>query len=288
MLMGIIGNGYVGGAVRAFLEAKQEQVRVFDLDPARSIHSRAEVAQTDLVFLCVPTPTREGRQDLAAVWQSLIALNQLVGSQQRVVPVMIKSTILPGTSRKLQAEFPHLRIVFNPEFLTARTAVHDFAHPPAVILGFGQDPNDLILRLHREWFPWVHTVVCQWEEAELLKYTCNTFFAVRAGFWNGIYDLCKALGVEYSTLAAGAHKLTSHIQPSYCTVPGPDGQRGFGGACLPKDGWALLGLADTLGVDLSVLRATLEANLRHRPETDLGLRNRSSRVVRVGDGKPPK
>ena len=266
MKIGIIGNGYVGGAVKAFMTVQQEQVLVFDRDPTRSTHSLEQVAQADLVFFCVPTPTKQGQQDLSAVSETLAALNRLTPGP--TLPVVLKSTVLPGSCRRLQVQAPKLRLIFSPEFLTARTAERDFASPPRVVLGFGPEGSDEgVARLHRDWFPQTGLVLCSWEEAELLKYACNTFLAVRVGFWNDLYDLCQVLGVKYEHVVYPAHDVVARVVPGPCRVPGPDGQRGFGGACLPKDSAALLTLAESLDMDLGVLRQTVKANLRRRPET---------------------
>ena len=265
MKLGIVGNGYVGGAVRVFMEAREE-VRVFDSDPTRCTHSLEEVAESDLVFICLPTAHSGGGQNSTIVLDACVALDGLVS---RRTPVIIKSTILPGTSREIQSFCPNLEVVFSPEFLTARTAERDFANPLKVVLGFGSTRGQDIVLHHQAWFPESELVLCSWEEAESLKYACNNFLATRVGFWNDFYDFCQAMGVDYDLVAGQAHDLIQLIAPEYCLVPGPDGQRGYGGACLPKDSWALMTLAGELGVEMSVLRSVIKSNIKRRPETDL-------------------
>lgn len=264
MKIGILGCGYVGGAVRDFFQSRGDDVRVFDIDPARGTHSREQVVDADCIFVCLPTPTRGGRQDVSAVFSEVIRLSELV-LPDRCPTVFVKSTVLPGTCRKLQAVNPQLRIVMSPEFLTARTAVADFARPTSIVLGFEGTPCPEALQWHEEWFPGVEVRAGSWEWAELVKYARNTFYAAKVGFWNEMHTLCERLGVPYEALRWGVIA-GGWVNPMHTQVPGPDGKFGFGGACLPKDSEALVAFGDALGVDLSVLRQALASNAERRDD----------------------
>ena len=173
--------------------------------------------------------------------------------------LVLKSTVLPGTCRSLAVKH---RLVFNPEFLTARTAVEDFAHPDSIVLG-GPHVDDLAELYDRHFSA---KILCMsWEEAELVKYTRNTFYALKVAWWNEVYDLCAAHGVDYKQVKDGV-LASGWVNPMHCDVPGHDGRRGFGGACLPKDSEALVAHADACDVDLSILRAVLKSNRKYRPE----------------------
>lgn len=257
--IGVLGHGFVGQAVREFFEGHGHEVRVYDSNAARSTHSLKETCAAQFVFVCIPTPTRNGVQDQGALEEVVAALTRW---SRPTTVVVIKSTVLPGTTRRVAARLKN-PVVFSPEFLTARTASYDFAHPDSIILG-GPDTEqvaELLLQYHAE-VPLLRT---SWEEAELIKYARNTFYAVKVGWWNEVFDLCEALGVDYDGVKQGV-LASGWVNPMHCNVPGPDGQRGFGGACLPKDSEALVGFAKQHGVDLSILEAVLTSNRKYRTE----------------------
>lgn len=258
--IGVIGNGYVGGAVAAFFREKARQCLVYDTNRERSGCTLSDVTQCPVIFVCVPTPTTEyGQQSLAAVHQALISIP--VTTEM----VVLKSTVLPGTSRKLAVQYNH-NLVFSPEFLSARTAEEDFASPTSIILGTGA-PQPSTAAFFQETWPDVPILEMTWEEAELVKYARNTFYAAKVAWWNEMYELCDALGVPYDRVKEGA-LAGGWINPMHTKVPGPDGMFGFGGACLPKDSEALLEFAFANGVDLSLLRQALKSNKKlRRPAT---------------------
>jgi UDPglucose 6-dehydrogenase len=256
-LIGVLGHGFVGKAVREFFEGHGHQVRVYDKDPDRSTHVLAETCSSEFVFVCVPTPTLGGIQDQTALEEVGAALIQWASPSTTVV---IKSTVLPGTTRRLATSLKS-PVIFSPEFLTARTASYDFAHPDSIILG-GHDTMK-VEALLTQYHPDVPVMRVSWETAELIKYARNTFYAVKVGWWNEVFDLCEALDVDYEVVKQGV-LASGWVNPMHCEVPGPDGQRGFGGACLPKDSEALVGFANQHGVDLSILKTVLTSNRKHR------------------------
>lgn len=259
--IGVIGNGYVGSAVHAFFHSHGCDVRVFDTNPERSTHHLVEACQADFVFVCVPTPTEDGKQDIGAVAAALAAIEEH-GADHTVV--ILKSTVLPRTTRKLAWEFKRHPLVFSPEFLSARTAAEDFAHPTNIVLG---GAHELVTPLFKKHWPDVELMLVTWETAEFIKYARNTFYALKVAWWNEMYDLCATTRVDYEAVKQGV--LTSGwVNPMHCDVPGHDGQRGFGGACLPKDSEALLAFAAESGQDLTILRAAVESNDKIRGSND--------------------
>lgn len=251
-IIGVIGNGYVGHAVASFFRVKGCDVRVYDRDPTRSIHEVRETCQADFVFICVPTPTDYRTQNLDAVATAIKLVNDYGGEHTTVV---LKSTVLPGTCRELAEHCKH-NLVFSPEFLSARTADQDFANPESIILG-GVNViavSSLILRHFNQ-----EPLIVGWEDAEMIKYARNAFYALKVAWWNEIYDLCQQQGVPYNVLKAGV-LASGWINPMHCDVPGHDGKRGFGGKCLPKDSEALVAFAERHGVDMTILKAALASN----------------------------
>ena len=256
LLGGLIGNGYVGGAVHAFLRSKGYIVRVHDINPDRSTYAMGTVKECPLIFVCVPTPTGEQGQDLKHVYE---AFRHLQGTSSIVV---LKSTVLPGTCFKLASQFDLPNLVFSPEFLTARTADQDFASPTSIILGT-EGPQPPTVGLFQELWPDVPILQMTWEEAELVKYARNTFYTTKVAWWNEMYALCQKLGVTFDRVKQGA-LAGGWINQMHCDVPGPDGMLGFGGACLPKDSEALVEFAFANGVQLSILEQALKSNKIHR------------------------
>jgi UDPglucose 6-dehydrogenase len=250
--IGIIGDGVVGGALRAWFESQHAPVHSYD--PPKGLRDRRGIDAADVVFICVPTPYETGRGfDHSYL---LEAMASIAGARL----VVIKSTVLPGTTDELQRRYPRHRLMFNPEFLREATAVDDMAHPDRQIAGVTpQSEGDAaaVLGLLPS-APFVR--VCAAREAEMAKYVANSFLAIKVSFANEIFDLCERLGIDYGAtrdiIAADPRIGASHLDVL------ADGYRGYGGKCLPKDSKALLDLAAHTGVEMDVLRAADAANAR--------------------------
>ena len=257
--VGVIGVGVVGGAVRHYFESQGVPPLLYD--PAKRLGSLAEINAAGLVFVCVPTPYAPGHGfDDSAVEQAIAPLR---GSKT----IVIKSTVLPGTTRKFQERFPEHRVLFNPEFLRERSAVEDFLKPDRQIVGVCGDDREEAERLLKLLPPAPHTAVVPAEAAELTKYATNAFLALKVTFANELYDLCAALGADYGLVKEGI-AVDERIGASHLDVL-DGGYRGYGGKCLPKDTMALLDLADDLGVVLDLLKAAHGVNLRLNPPVPL-------------------
>ena len=251
--IGVIGNGYVGGAVAAFFQGQGLETKIFDSNPKKSFCSFETVANSPLVFVCTPTPTDISGQNRTSVVTTLKAL------QGYSCKVVLKSTVLPGTSRFLATSYDRQDLVFSPEFLKARSAHWDFAHPASIVLGTETRTCPGIENFFRLFWPDVPILHTSWEEAEMIKYSRNTFYATKVAWWNELYLLCQKLGVDFEAIKKGV-LMGGVIHPSHCDVPRPDGGFGFGGTCLPKDSEALVHFADGRGVNLSVLKQALKSN----------------------------
>ena len=258
--IGIIGVGVVGGALRAFLE--KDGLRPLLYDPGRGLGSLADVDSADLVFACVPTPYRAGTGfDADALYETVAGLS---GSKT----IVIKSTVLPGTTDGLQDRYPQHRFLFNPEFLRESSAVEDFLRPDRQIVGFARQWHrpaaEAVLRL----LPRApYEAVVPSRSAELIKYATNSFLALKVIFGNELFDLSRALGIEYEDVRDGL-AADLRVGPSHLDVH-DGGYRGYGGKCLPKDTMALLDLARELEAPLRLLEAAHEVNLSLRGESIL-------------------
>jgi nucleotide sugar dehydrogenase len=261
MNIGIIGCGYVGGAVKSFFVEEGCEVRVYDTDPERSSHSLEDVAgDSEAIFVCVPTPTdKSGVQDLTAF---RVVMDYLDGfnTAEDISPIVVKSTVLPGSFKG----YTHLPVLYAPEFLTERTAGEDFINPRRIVVGTGDEDLQIWAdNFFERFWPTVLQVHTTLDGAALVKYASNTFFAVKVGFFNDIEELCTHHGADFDTVRLGVI-LSGWVNEMHTLVPGPDGKPGYGGHCLPKDSEALVTYARTLGLDLNILRGAQEANALRR------------------------
>ncbi len=151
MKVGIVGKGFVGSAVQFGFSPNtgcNAEVRVYDKDPSKSQHSLEEVVnESDFIFLSVPTPSNEdGTINLDIVDQALSDINQ-VGNRDNVI--LLRSTMIPGSTLQFQEKYPKLKLVFNPEFLTERSANFDFINQSRFILGGQKENVQKVANLYR-------------------------------------------------------------------------------------------------------------------------------------------
>ena len=268
--IGVIGNGFVGSAVRFGFSPGtgcDATVRIYDKDSSKSVDTIEDtVNKSEFIFLSVPTPSnKDGSMNLDIVKRALQDISDINERDDNIV--LLRSTVTPGTTRKLQEQFDNLRIVFNPEFLTERSAKYDFINQSRVILG-GTEGVDKTAELFRwrfgESIPIIETT---WETAELIKYMCNCFFATKVSFMNEMYLIANEVNADWGKAIEG-FTLDNRVGSSHVNVPGHDGQFGFGGSCFPKDIQALIKFSKDLNIDAKVIQATWETNLKVRPERD--------------------
>lgn len=263
--VGIIGAGVVGGSLLAYLRSQGRDVRVYDPPKGHTSQDALEAAET--VFVCVPTPYTAGTGfDDRLLLRAIAAVS---GSKT----VVIKSTVLPGTTQLLQERYPQHRMIFNPEFLREATADEDFVHPDRQIVGCTASSSGegerVMAMLPRAPFE----LICEAGEAEMAKYVANSFLAVKVIFANEIFDLCERLGIEYAAVREVVAN-DGRIGGSHMDVF-DSGYRGYGGKCLPKDSKSLLDLARAVGIDLQVLRAADHANARLQKQSLVALDGRT-------------
>ncbi|MDO8529797.1 MAG: hypothetical protein Q7S10_00075 [bacterium] len=258
--IGIMGLGMVGGALKRYFDKMGHQV--FFYDKGKSEGSVGDVNNADVIFICVPTPFNEGSGfDLSYVKEAC----QNISSNKILV---IKSTVLPGTTEKLQEEYPQHKFLFNPEFLTELTADQDMEYPDRQLIGYTQKSftiaGDIMQLLPLAPFEKVLPA----GEAEMVKYFGNTWFATKVVFANQMYDVCRALGIDYNKVMESA-AADKRIGRTHLEIWHKE-YRGYGGKCLPKDIRALIQLAGERGVDLQLHKTVEEINnkLVKIPPTD--------------------
>ena len=270
--VGVIGAGFVGTAIaRGF--RRVTDVKVFDSNPKRSEHPFADVAEQDVVFVAVPTPTSSGTGacDLSILDS---VMERLYAMQSQGVPVgivVVKSTVPPGVVLTYSQRYALLRFVSNPEFLTERSADQDFVNPARVVIGtdrycaaYAYKVGDLYRELLGDNITILYVLH---DAAALIKYGSNCFFATKVSFFNELKQICDALDVGFDLVRNGI-LASGWVDAMHTLVPGPDGHLGFGGKCFPKDTMALARVAKDLGVDPLMLRAALAKNAQVRDVRD--------------------
>ena len=273
MKLGIIGQGFVGTAV---YEGMKHAFEIATYDKAKSNLTIAEgykevVASTDgPIFVCLPTPMQpDGSCNLEIVTEAVQALNIFAGQAYPLVKrvVVIKSTVVPGTTDALNQRCDNLHVCFNPEFLTERNAIGDFKNQDRIIIGGPRGGTGVLKSMYATAYPNVPVTKTSGTIAELVKYTTNCFLATKVAMANEVEQICGALGVDYDKIIEYSTK-DGRLGQSHWAVPGPDGKKGYGGSCFPKDLNALITLAKSLDVKPTVMEAAWQKNLEVRPERD--------------------
>jgi len=258
--IGIIGYGMVGGATGAWFK----RAAVYDLK--KYPDGMPAVNRADIVFICVPTPYHaKTGYDLKPVLQTAKKI-----TDRKII--VLKSTVLPGTTTQLQKKFPRHTWLFNPEFLRDKTAVKDFLKPDRQIVGLAKNTPTyrraakLVMRLLP---PAPYQALTSSTEAELIKLFANAYGATKVVFANMIYDACRRLGADYEKVKLGITK-DARIGPSWMNI-WYEGFRGYSGKCFPKDMGALIWYGKKtkrrfplLEVADAINRKTVPAKHRHR------------------------
>lgn len=263
MSIGIIGQGFVGNAIYQKFK-KYFEVNTYDLIESKCNSSEQETLDNDIVFICLPTPMkRDGRCETSIVEKAVKRCVEF-GVTKTVV---IKSTIPPGTTARINSLYPNLDVVFNPEFLTEANAVEDFNNQNRIILGGPRPSTTKLKTLYRKVFTEAHIVKTGSTHAEMVKYITNAFLATKVSFANEIYEICNGLGLDYDKVIEYA-TFDKRLGNSHWAVPGPDGDFGFGGHCFPKDLSVLLRIAEDLDSTDNVISAVEQTNYKVRKNRD--------------------
>ena len=268
--IGIVGNGYVGGAIAHGFSPTSTgncEVKVYDKLPERTLNTLDEtVNDSDFVFVSVPTPmTKKGSISLRYINQVFKEINGINRRSDNII--ILKSTVIPGTTEKLQDKYPSLNIVFNPEFLTERSSRLDFINQSRIVLGGNSLNTSRVAKLFEDRFKYSHIIQTDYKTSEMIKYFCNIFFTVKVSFANEMKLICDTIGADWKTALEGFVS-DGRIGDSHLNVPGPDGKMGFGGSCFPKDINAFMSFADSIGVTTNVINGAWKTNLDVRPEED--------------------
>ena len=259
-MIGIIGQGFVGNAVYQKFK-NYFDVLTYDLDESKSNSTKEDLLfKCNTIFLCLPTPMNtDGSCNVDILQTELENIDLITDNQEITKTIVIKSTVSPGTTARWNSLYDSLNLVFNPEFLTEVNAVEDFNNQNRIILGGPRPATTELRRMYSKVFPKAHIIKTDSTHAEMVKYLTNSFLATKVSFANEIYQVCEKLNIDYDKVVEYA-TLDDRLGKSHWNVPGPDGDFGFGGHCLPKDLSALIYLAMNLNTETNVLNAVEETN----------------------------
>tara|TARA_R110000782_G_scaffold97307_1_gene182119 strand:- start:136 stop:1086 length:951 start_codon:yes stop_codon:yes gene_type:complete len=271
--IGIVGHGFVGGAVDyAFTHPEVEK---FYVDPKHGTTIDELVDwEPHVTFICAPTPMAEsGFVDASIVEDA--ALKLLEHTEGGVV---IKSTITPDIVDRLYSsvfEDDIKRLTINPEFLTESNAKAQFVNASYHVIGGHPDACQGLAQLYD-----VYSLCTASEylftsgpEAAFVKYGVNSYLAMKVTFFNQIYDSIQKFGCNFPTVANAIGK-DERIGVGHTRVPGYDGKRGYGGACFPKDTKAFT-LFDN---DLTLIDKCVTINNSYRKQYELDEREETNNV----------
>ena len=271
MKIGIIGQGFVGTAVREGLK-DCHTINTYDLDESKSTCKDLNelIDKNNYIFVCLPTPMKkDGSCDTSIVENMVKEIDDLVvyrNVSNRIV--IIKSTILPGTTKRLNEQCKNIQVIFSPEFLTEANFIEDFKNQDRIIIGGPRPASTRVRQLFYKAFPKAHIIKTSSTIAEMVKYMTNTFLATKVSFANEIHQMCEKLNIDYDKVTEYA-TYDKRLGKSHWSVPGPDGHYGFGGSCFPKDVNALIDIAkNKLDLWPHTLIGAWNTNCEVRPEKD--------------------
>ena len=239
MNISILGIGFVGSAIEKSFKLKG--IHVITYDKYKNIGTFEKCLFSDISFLCLPTQFNAmiNEYDKSSINE---VLNKFDNNNYEGL-IVIKSTVEPQTINELSDKYKNLKIIHNPEFLTARTAFEDFHNQKHIVLGKGlnvtQRDVQLLRDFYKEHYSEAKISICSSTESESMKSFVNCFYAVKVQFFNELYVLCNKMNCDYNIVRDLMLK-NDWISPNHTNVPGPDGKPSYGGCCFPKDTNALL------------------------------------------------
>jgi len=271
--------GVVGSAIVYGMEKLGHDVRIHDIVLETQLE---DVLDTELCFICVPTPQSVEGECNTAIVEDVI--DELIDNRYQGI-IVIKSTVSPGTTQRLWAKNfsrlwakdlgRQLKIAFVPEFLRERCAISDFTENHDVCVIGVKDSygphNTYGPKVADEVFETIKKAHGKYPqqfvrmtptEAELSKYFSNVFNAMRVTFANGFYEVCKKLGADYTKIKNAVVQRPTLID---MYLDCNENFRGYAGVCLPKDTTAFARLVEDLGLDSKLFKTIVEDNKLYNP-----------------------
>jgi len=272
MKIAVIGHGFVGKAVSFAFTIPQNRVQI--IDPIYDSHISELEEDTNFAFVCVPTPMGpNGVIDASIV---MTCITEVVERAPHAI-IVLKSTVTPEVVNDLASyAYAGTRLVYNPEFLTEKSAQEQFINPPFHILGGRAESAHKVEKLY------TYHSLCKPApayfmspaEASFVKYGINTFLATKVTYFNQLFDAMIQTDHVRPNVAINAIGLDPRIGSSHTTVPGYDGRRGYGGACFPKDTTAFFNDYP----NMTVLEEAIDTNKEYRSQYELDFREKEQNV----------
>ena len=234
----------------------------------RTTADLADVMTSDVIMLALPTPARQdGSCNTDVIEEFFRRVGPDSGGHFENINLVLKSTVPIGFTRKCAEKFGLRNLVHSPEFLTARCAMVDAQMPARNIVGTPNNREsagvDALVSLYADRFPSVPVHVMTSDESEAVKLAQNSLFAMTVAFWNTVEELCGKTGMDFTTIR-NAIIADGRVSRSHCNVPGPDGKRGAGGTCLPKDINNFIRCCADADVNADMLADARDRNARDR------------------------
>lgn len=253
----IIGHGFVGKAVDYGFSHPDVNKVIVDPKYGNSINDIPDYTYS-CCFVCVPTPMGNDGTVNSDIITDVV--RSCVG--KKIEMVVVKSTITPDIIVELKKIFKH--IVYNPEFLTEKSANEQFVEPQFHIFGGDKEDCQTLEEYYKDYSLCndCQTFTMSLEEASFVKYTINSFLAMKVTFFNQLYDAIGDTDANFARVikAVGAD---SRIGSSHTKVPGFDGKQGYGGACFPKDTSAFTKFSNKLTLLEECIRINNNYRLQH-------------------------
>ena len=265
MRIGIVGQGYVGTAIKVGFEPHYDLETYDKYDKDKSTCDLTELVETcEVIFVCVPTPMNKDGSCHTDIVESVAKdIDDRVDLANIPKPtVVIKSTVSPGTTDRLHKKYKGIDVIFNPEFLTEMNFLEDFKNQTRIILGGTRKGTNKLRQVYSKVFPSATIVKTGSKTAEMVKYFINSFLATKVSFANEMKIVCDKVGIDYDKVVEYA-TYDERLGKSHWAVPGPDGDFGFGGHCLPKDISAIVSEFDS-----ELLKTVLSVNNKVRNNRD--------------------
>ena len=267
--IGIIGLGFVGSAMLNSFKLKKCNISsIYDKYKNGGIGKMEELLNCDIIFSALPTVYNDNikKYDLEPIRETLKYLNE----NNYLGIFVCKSTVEPKTCESLSKEYG-IKIIHNPEFLTARTAFEDFDNQEHIVLGstslMDKKSVGIVYNFYRNYWPKAEISLCTSDESESMKLFCNCFYATKIQFFNELFLLCQSCNVDYNKTVELMLK-NKWINPMHTKVPGPDGKLSYGGLCFPKDTNSLYNMMKREMIPCNVLEAVIEERNKMREDKD--------------------
>jgi UDPglucose 6-dehydrogenase len=266
--IGIIGLGFVGNAIYETFKMKNiSDLYVYDKYKNGGIGNLEDCLNSEILFIALPTPFNKDINEYDK--SAIIETCEYLSKNNYSGVIIIKSTIEPETTDNLCYKFNNLEFIHNPEFLTARTAMHDFLNQTHIVLGKGKNCSEknfnLVNNFYEKLFPQAIISVSNSLESESMKIFCNSFYAVKVQFFTELYLTCQKNGCDYNKVREMMIK-NNWINPMHTLIPGPDGKISYGGLCFPKDTNALAKYMEKKEVTGLILKSTIEERNKLRDD----------------------